>query len=744
MAEKAGLHAKTQESKQRFSSSCKRKPKFNSSGSSADRILQLQRTAGNQAVQRLIKSRALQAKLKIGQPNDIYEQEADRVAEQVMRMSDPVLQKCSKCGPDKRKFLQTKGSSEQALFTGGQNVPPIVRDVLGSSGQPLDPITRTFMEQRFGYDFSQVRVHAGTTAEQSARDVNAHAYTVGYNIVFGEAQFAPETHRGRRLIAHELAHVVQQSSTHMVRAGHKSERYILFPISHILQPVADTHIARKTDEEEEESKKKTAENEAPKAETPLTSTDIPQVGTGPGVDVTATTSTPTQPAAIWATVTSGGHTPAPAGIASCPDAPARNIVIVGCTAKPSSPPLATEKAVLPPLNPGRFGNDADRAKFAKHLAQCRAEREAKKEIEKRFLSDVKAAKKSAAEEARVDTEEAIKAATEGLDPKDKKAISRAKAQAIANAKKAAAKKMEAAQAAVLRQNVATVTAELASKFEDELATDYDNTIKSALVRFRTVWLSTMQKRLERERKRISKEKKAKPKVVEATPPPAKSTNEIAAEIEEEMVQVRCDQQEWARNQIEAISQAWAVGRREEVDFRTLPQKAAYLKDFKPAYEAVTTSEIPSSLQTDTRARQGVAPELADFLSQLAVNPDIPSFTASNRPGHGGGTWAGKGFSTDLFIKAPLDSRGFWQHSTAVRFLLALDATAKALGARWRVLYNDFGVAQEVNQITGSLNVVFIGTSSIDKLNWHGPSPLVLHFHLDLEIPQKKPTTGNQP
>lgn len=88
MAEKAGVHAKAQESKQKCSNSCKQNIGFNSSGSPADRILQLQRTAGNQAVQRLIKSGTLQTKLRIGQPNDIYEQEADRVADQVMKMPE--------------------------------------------------------------------------------------------------------------------------------------------------------------------------------------------------------------------------------------------------------------------------------------------------------------------------------------------------------------------------------------------------------------------------------------------------------------------------------------------------------------------------------------------------------------------------------------------------------------------------------------------------------------------------------
>ena len=66
------------------------------------------------------------------------------------------------------------------------------------------------MAQRFGYDFSRVRVHCDEAADQSARDVNAHAYTVGHDIVFAASRFAPNTLEGRRLLAHELVHVVQQ------------------------------------------------------------------------------------------------------------------------------------------------------------------------------------------------------------------------------------------------------------------------------------------------------------------------------------------------------------------------------------------------------------------------------------------------------------------------------------------------------------------------------------------------------
>ena len=90
--------------------------------------------------------------------------------------------------------------------------PPIVHDVLRSPGRPLDPATRDFMEPRFGHDFSQVRVHTDAKAAQSARAVDALAYTVGRNVVFGVGRYAPEADEGRKLLAHELAHVAQQRS----------------------------------------------------------------------------------------------------------------------------------------------------------------------------------------------------------------------------------------------------------------------------------------------------------------------------------------------------------------------------------------------------------------------------------------------------------------------------------------------------------------------------------------------------
>lgn len=160
--------------------------------------------AGGECAECAKKKTGLQRKLTIGASNDPLEQEADRVAEQVMAM--PLNSGVKHTLPRIQRF--TSQASEKSLNT----APPSVDRVLASSGRPLEPTLRQDMEARFGHDFSQVRVHTGRDAEQSAKDVNAQAYTVGNDMVFGVGRFLPESQHGQRLIAHELTHVVQQQS----------------------------------------------------------------------------------------------------------------------------------------------------------------------------------------------------------------------------------------------------------------------------------------------------------------------------------------------------------------------------------------------------------------------------------------------------------------------------------------------------------------------------------------------------
>lgn len=154
----------------------------------------------------------LQTKLKIGEPNDKYEQEADRVANQMMQMSKPQT-------GESNSYLQSSFLVQRRIAdtqNGTTEVPSIIGDVLHSPGQPLDTYTRETMGPQFGHDFSQVRVHFDGPAAESAKAVNALAYTVGRHVVFNTGRYAPRNSNGRRLLAHELTHVVQQNDEQQV------------------------------------------------------------------------------------------------------------------------------------------------------------------------------------------------------------------------------------------------------------------------------------------------------------------------------------------------------------------------------------------------------------------------------------------------------------------------------------------------------------------------------------------------
>jgi Domain of unknown function (DUF4157) len=178
-------------------------------------------TPGGECVECGKNKSGLQRRLAIGAINDPLEQEADRVADQVL--AAPAHPAVSGAPPRIQRY------AGQA-FGGMDTAPTSVDRVLASSGKSLDPALRQNMERRFGQDFSRVRVHTGGAAEQSARDVNADAYTVGNNVVFGAGQFAPGYHDGLRLLAHELTHVVQQSGSDRTYVDQRREKGSLSPI----------------------------------------------------------------------------------------------------------------------------------------------------------------------------------------------------------------------------------------------------------------------------------------------------------------------------------------------------------------------------------------------------------------------------------------------------------------------------------------------------------------------------------
>ncbi|HEX5153066.1 MAG TPA: DUF4157 domain-containing protein [Parafilimonas sp.] len=174
-----------------------------------------------------------QPKLSINRPNDVYEQEADAMADKVMQTGafhlsfseketffkssnnplsfgegrgEVIQRKCTECEEEEKKVQRKEGNNtDSSPLQTGNNISSL------SGGKPLGNEERSFFESRMGYDFSNVRIYNDTGAHQSAKNINALAYTHGNDIVFAQNQYQPNTDEGKKLLAHELTHVVQQN-----------------------------------------------------------------------------------------------------------------------------------------------------------------------------------------------------------------------------------------------------------------------------------------------------------------------------------------------------------------------------------------------------------------------------------------------------------------------------------------------------------------------------------------------------
>jgi hypothetical protein len=165
----------------------------------------------------------IQAKLRIGAVDDLLEREADRAAEALLA-GGPIAapsaaqSECASCAAEAEELSVRRVATAPPIgVPAGAAAPPEVHEALRSPGQPLGAATRAYFEQRFGHDFSRVRIHAGSKAAEAASSVQARAYANGRHIVFAAGEYAPDTAEGKRLLAHELTHVIQHTSANANR-----------------------------------------------------------------------------------------------------------------------------------------------------------------------------------------------------------------------------------------------------------------------------------------------------------------------------------------------------------------------------------------------------------------------------------------------------------------------------------------------------------------------------------------------
>jgi hypothetical protein len=215
--------------------------------------------------------KSVQTKLTIGAPGDKYEQEADSVAEQVMSMNAPAnpqsIQRFSEGEEEERKRsplaasitpliqrfsgdVQTQSSVQRAGESGASQGGASLESRLSSQkggGSPLDDEVRSFMEPRFGNDFSSVRIHTGGDAVSMNKELHAEAFTHGSDVYFNEGKYNPGSSEGKQLLAHELTHVVQQTGAKTLQQKPNTDLRSLKPwLQTKLNPGFDAAVQAKT------------------------------------------------------------------------------------------------------------------------------------------------------------------------------------------------------------------------------------------------------------------------------------------------------------------------------------------------------------------------------------------------------------------------------------------------------------------------------------------------------------------
>jgi uncharacterized protein DUF4157 len=168
---------------------------------------------------------SIQRKLTVGAVDDPLEDEADNMADKVMRMPEQnfIQRKCTHCEEEEKaqrkplvSFIQKKENSINNNSITGDNISSQIRSTKGS-GNSLPGLTKTFMESRFGADFSNINIHSDNNAAELSNQLNAQAFTVGNNIYFNEGKYQPESFEGKKLLAHELTHTLQQKTSHQLQ-----------------------------------------------------------------------------------------------------------------------------------------------------------------------------------------------------------------------------------------------------------------------------------------------------------------------------------------------------------------------------------------------------------------------------------------------------------------------------------------------------------------------------------------------
>ncbi len=301
-------------------------------------------------------------------------------------------------------------------------------------------------------------------------------------------------------------------------------------------------------------------------------------------------------------------------------------------------------------------------------------------------------------------------------------------------------------------------------------TDYNETMLGAIARLRgEVWVRRMRPRLNRLRDQL-------------LPPPGRRRPAApveAGEYARQMTAEWCRQHDWLLEQLQTIRRGWTIARREELDFQTLMPRGLAGRGWHP----LTGPRPPRVAIAPYGTGVGIAAPLREFLCRLRgeatdrassapspVAAALGHYSVNNYScTHASGDVSGFGLSVDIDLhtvdRLDPEHRGFYPYQSAMAMLRAIDASARSIGADWRVLYNDFTVAHDFNRESNYRHVGFEASTTFRReaatgrqhgqrpaapaapptpagINWHGP--LILHYHLDLFPAETTPMSCQDP
>jgi Domain of unknown function (DUF4157) len=514
-------------------------------------------------------------------------------------------------------------------------------------GHPLDPGARQRMERTTGANLSDVRVHTDTNSQEAAADLGARAFTLGREIYFADGQYQPGTRGGDALLAHELAHTLQDGP-----AGPSPDNGLEFGTRGDRDEVEADRFARSV---------AAGTPEVPATTRTDSSRPVVHLDEKPGAAPAPPDVAPALPEGATPTSAAGPTTTPP-----MPSGP--ETVILNDAAQ--------QEALLPkPDLEEIFDNDL--ADDIEVVATTRAEHMAEARAKKEHDELVRAARKNVeAEIARLSKESKGKGPTKA----EKKEMLETAVAGVAKPD------LEAVKVKVEGEELAKLRATFLEKAGDIL-----------FVRGGGTW-NNLKKELK------TKEAALVKKLSTAT---KKKPASSALEIQEEVLKLRDTYPPKLDAKLEELKAGFKILAENQARFDFEEQKGvSWLKDMKrPAAgrEPVVKVKDTGGLITGTEKMKGeepVAASVVEWVKHLKKSSPVP-FSASTYLSHSWGE-----YSLDIFLGAKMDDRGYYEQAKAVAFLLAADASAAATGVEWMALYTDFDVAKKVNETLGKRRVGF--------------------------------------